>query len=103
MEWITECEEAFEQLKGYLARAPLLLTPREGDELYMYLAITKWATNLVMVREYEGKQHPVYYTSKALVDAETKYPMMEKWALALVTAARKLRPYFQAHPNSYDD
>ena len=23
---------------------------------------------------------------------------MEKWALALVTAARKLRPYFQAHP-----
>ena len=22
---------------------------------------------------------------------------MEKWALALITAARKLRPYFQAH------
>ena len=23
---------------------------------------------------------------------------MEKWALALITAARKVRPYFQAHP-----
>lgn len=33
-----------------------------------------------------------------MVDAETKYPVMEKWALALVTAPRKLKPYFQAHP-----
>ena len=39
-----------------------------------------------------------YTTSKALVDAETRYPLMEKWALTLITAARKLRPYFQAHP-----
>ena len=29
--------------------------------------------------------------------AEERYPRMEKLILALVTAARKLRPYFQAH------
>ena len=40
----------------------------------------------------------MYYTSKALVDEEIRYPVLEKWALALVTTARKLRPYFQAHP-----
>ena len=39
----------------------------------------------------------MYYTSKALVEAETRYPLVEKWALALIPAARKLRPYFQAH------
>lgn len=66
--------------------------------LYLCLVVFKWATNLVFVREDKGKQHPVYYTSKALVDAETRYPMMEKLVLALVTAARKLRPYFQANP-----
>ncbi|KAH9768928.1 Ribonuclease H [Citrus sinensis] len=97
MEWTPECEGAFGQLKEYLARAPLLSTPREGDQLLLYLAISKQATSSVLVREEEGKQHPVYYTSKALVDAETRYPLMEKWALALITAARKLRPYFQAH------
>ncbi|KAH9802826.1 Ribonuclease H [Citrus sinensis] len=97
MEWTPECEEAFGQLKEYLALAPLLSTPREGDQLLLYLAISKRATSSVLVREEEGKQHPVYYTSKALVDAETRYPLMEKWALALITAARKLRPYFQAH------
>lgn len=50
------------------------------------------------MREEAGIQHSVYYTSKALLDAETRYPKMEKWALALVVAARKLRPYFPAYP-----
>jgi len=98
MEWASECEEAFGQLKEYLTRALLLSTPREGDQLFLYLVISKRATSSVLVREEEGKQHPVYYTSKVLVDAETRYPLMEKWALTLITAARKLRPYFQAHP-----
>ncbi|KAK0573789.1 hypothetical protein LWI29_013579 [Acer saccharum] len=44
----------------------------------------------------EGIQKPVYYTSKALLPAETKYSPAEKIALALITSARKLRPYFQA-------
>ena len=36
--------------------------------------------------------------SKALLDAETRYTEIEKLSLALVIAAKKLRPYFQAHP-----
>ncbi|XP_022155870.1 uncharacterized protein LOC111022883 [Momordica charantia] len=32
-----------------------------------------------------------------MTEAETRYPQMEKLALALVTSARRLRPYFQAH------
>ena len=35
--------------------------------------------------------------SKRLLDAETKYPELEKLALALVVISRKLRPYFHAH------
>ncbi|KAL5580705.1 hypothetical protein UlMin_013147 [Ulmus minor] len=52
----------------------------------------------VLIREEEGKQSPVYYVSKALLDAETQYSQLEKLALALIIAARKLRPYFQCHP-----
>ncbi|KAF8109359.1 hypothetical protein N665_0097s0014 [Sinapis alba] len=44
-----------------------------------------------------GEQHPVFYTSKRLTDAETRYPTLERIALAIVTSARKLRPYFQSH------
>ncbi|XP_022152233.1 uncharacterized protein LOC111020002 [Momordica charantia] len=32
-----------------------------------------------------------------MTEAETRYPQMEKLALALVTSARRLRPYFQVH------
>ena len=39
----------------------------------------------------------MYYASQALRDAKERYPPMEKLAFALVTAARKLKPYFQAH------
>ena len=35
--------------------------------------------------------------SKRLLDAETRYLELEKLALALMVASRKLRPYFHAH------
>ncbi|KAK1562785.1 hypothetical protein Q3G72_017018 [Acer saccharum] len=63
----------------------------------MYLSVTEAATSSVLVRQEEGTQKPVYYTSKALLPAETRYSLAEKMALALITAVRKLRPYFQAH------
>ncbi|GLT55177.1 hypothetical protein SLA2020_283210 [Shorea laevis] len=34
---------------------------------------------------------------QALRGAEARYPQIEKLAFVLVTSARKLRPYFQAH------
>ena len=39
----------------------------------------------------------MYYISKTLVDAETRYLPLEKLVLALVHATRKLPQYFQAH------
>ena len=50
------------------------------------------------MREEGSKKLPIYYVSKAQLDAETRYSHLEKLALALIVAARKLRPYFQAHP-----
>ena len=52
----------------------------------------------VLVREEGNKQLPIYYVRKALRDMETRYSHLEKMALTLIVAARKLRPYFQAHP-----
>lgn len=42
-------------------------------------------------------QRPIYYISKMLVNAKTRYLPLEKLALALVHATRKLPLYFQAH------
>lgn len=97
-EWTNECEEALSQLKQYLTSPPLLSKPKDNETLFIYLAVSETAVSAVLVREDEGKQSPVYYVSKSLLDAETRYNQLEKLALALVHAARKLRPYFQCHP-----
>ncbi|KAL5581545.1 hypothetical protein UlMin_013987 [Ulmus minor] len=95
--------QALQDLKRYLTSPPLLSKPKDGEQLYIYLAVSEGAVSAVLVREEEGKQFPVYYVSKSLLDAETRYTQLEKLALALVMAARKLRPYFQCHPITLSD
>ena len=69
----------------------------QGEELYLYLAVTSHAVSSALIRE-EGKvQKPVYYISRALKEVEERYPLIEKFAFALITASRKLRHYFQVH------
>ena len=96
-EWTNKCQQVFEELKAYLS-APLLLSPSQpGEELFLYLAISPAAISAALIREEEKVQKPVYYASRALRGVEERYPAMEKLAFALVTAARKLKPYFQAN------
>ena len=84
-------------MKKYLSPPPLLSPSRPGEELYLYIAVSQATVNAVLVREEEESQRPVYFISRAFRGAEERYPRMEKLAFALVTAARKLKPYFQAH------
>ena len=95
-EWTDECEKAFEELKKYLSSPPLLSPSMPGEELYLYIAVSQAAVSAALVREEGGSQRPVYFISRAFRGVEERYPQMEKLAFALITAARKLKP-FQAH------
>ncbi|KAL0428065.1 UNVERIFIED_CONTAM: hypothetical protein Slati_2981300 [Sesamum latifolium] len=97
-EWGTPCQLAFEELKAYLARLPLLVKPSPGEALYLHLSAAPQAVSSVLIREEDGKQLPIYYVSKVLNGAEGRYTPIEKMALALVVTARRLRPYFLSHP-----
>ena len=97
-QWDARCEEVFAALKTYLSSPPpILVSPSEGELLTLYLAVSDFLTRAVLIRDKDQVQHPIYYCSRALRGAEERYPRMEKLILALVTTARKLRPYFQAH------
>ena len=65
--------------------------------LCAYLAIIDYAVSLILVRNEDGIQRPVYYVSKSLQEAETCYLPLEKAVLAIVHATKKLPHYFQAH------
>ena len=96
-DWDKKCEEAFNQLKHYLTTPPVLSKPEVGDTLSLYIAVTSSAVSSVLIREDRGKQKPIFYISKRITEPETRYPTLEKMALAVVTSARKLGPYFQSH------
>lgn len=96
-EWTLECEQALDQLKEMLTKPPILTRPVEGETLYLYLVVSDETVCVVLVRETNLRQCPVYFVSKVLQGAWIRYQKIEKGALALVVAARRMRPYSVAH------
>jgi hypothetical protein len=84
--WNPECEKAFQELKAYLVCPLLLSQPVEGEPLYLYLVASPTAVSSALIQEEQGVQKPVYFTSKALHEAEECYPRIEKLAFVLVTS-----------------
>ncbi|CAJ2663183.1 unnamed protein product [Trifolium pratense] len=96
-EWTDECEQALQHLKKALSEPPVLSRPDVEEVLYIYLSVASEAVSAALVRETTEGQKPVYFTSKALQGPELRYTQIEKVALALINAARRLRHYFLAH------
>ena len=88
---------AFQQLKEYLSRPPIMSRPEMDEVLFAYNVVAFHAVSLVLVRVDSGIQRPVYYVSKSLHEAEVHYLPLEKAILAVVHATHKLPHYFQSH------
>ena len=96
-EWTKECALAFQHLKEYLSRPPIVSSPEVDEVLFAYIAMAPYAVSLVLIRVDSGIQRPIYYVSKSLHGAEVRYLSLEKLILAVVHATQKLPHYFQAH------
>ena len=88
---------AFQQLKEYLSRPPIMSSPEVDEVLFAYIVVAPHAVSLVFVRVDSGIQRPVYYVSKSLHEAEVCYLPLEKVILAVVHATCKLPHYFESH------
>ncbi|GJR55836.1 reverse transcriptase domain-containing protein [Tanacetum coccineum] len=96
-QWTQEAEVAFRQMKKIITDLPMLIAPKEMEELIMYLAAANEAISAVLMNEREGKKMTVYFVSRALRGPEINYTPMEKLVLALLSASRRLKRYLQAH------
>ena len=73
-EWDAECDKAFQDIKEYLASPLVLSQPLEGEELYLYLTTSVVIVSVSMVKiDNEGRQRPMYFVSKMLIDVEFCY------------------------------
>ncbi|XP_042426235.1 uncharacterized protein LOC122014118 [Zingiber officinale] len=98
MQKLVECTQAIEELKKYLETLPSLFKPITGEPLWVYLSATPKAMGVVLVKEQDNVQRPVYFFIHLLKGAESRYTTLEKLVYRLVLMARRLRPYFLAHP-----
>lgn len=85
-EWSEDYIVAFQQLKQYLSRPPIMSSPEADEVLYTYIAVAPHAVSLVLIRDDNGFQKPVYYMSKSLHEAEVRYLPLEKAILVVVHA-----------------
>ena len=77
---------------------PTVQAPIHKKPLLLYLVTNSYAIGALIAQEDGGGvEQPVYYISRALKDAETRYPRAERACLAIVFALRRLRHYFLAY------
>ncbi|KAD6454234.1 hypothetical protein E3N88_08940 [Mikania micrantha] len=96
--WTDEAEASFLAVKEHLSSLPALATPFPAETLTVYLSASEKAISAVLLVERKGSEIPIYFVSRTLKGGEEMYSIIEKAALALVHASRRLRRYFQAHP-----
>jgi hypothetical protein len=69
--WGTEQRQAFEKIKEYLVSPPVSRAPKIGNPFKMYFAAQERVIGAVLLQEEDGKEFPVAYVSRCLLDAET--------------------------------
>ncbi|XP_070013300.1 uncharacterized protein [Nicotiana sylvestris] len=72
--WIEDCQKAFDKIKEYLSRPPVLVPPEPGLPLLLYLSVLDGAFGCVLGQHDEtgGKEQAIYYLSKKFTPYEAR-------------------------------
>uniref|UniRef100_A0A2N9GRL6 Integrase catalytic domain-containing protein n=1 Tax=Fagus sylvatica TaxID=28930 RepID=A0A2N9GRL6_FAGSY len=90
--WSAACQRAFEKIQQIMTKLPTVCAPVPGRPLRLYLASNSEAIGgLVAQEDEEGTERPIYYVSRALKDAETRYSGAERACLALIYASQPIK------------
>jgi hypothetical protein len=88
--WGAEQQQAFEDIKEYLCKPHVLVPPQQGKPFYVYLLVGATSIASVIVEVQDGKERVIFYLSRRMLDAKTRYPEIEKLCLCLFFTCTKL-------------
>ena len=89
--WGAEQQRAFDDIKEYLTKPPVLVPPQQDRPFYIYLSVADTSIASVVVQVYDSQEKVAFYLSRRMLDAETRYPEIEKLCLCLYFTCSKLR------------
>jgi hypothetical protein len=88
--WGAEQQQAFEKIKEYLSKPPVLIPPQQDKPFYVYLSVGDTSIASVIIQVHDNKERVVFYLSRKMLDEETRYPDIEKLCLCLFFTCTKL-------------
>jgi hypothetical protein len=79
VQWTAESRDSFNQIKKTLTEAPMLINPNYSkDFLFFSFASFDTVAVVLLQKNVEGLEQPIFFFSRALRDAKIKYDIMEK-------------------------
>ncbi|XP_028193320.1 uncharacterized protein LOC114378935 [Glycine soja] len=95
-EWNEEHQKAFDEIKEYLIKPPVLMPPSRNKTMKLYIAASdKTIGSMLAQEDDDGIEHAIYYLSRVLNNAETRYTAIEKLCLCLYFSCAKLKQYIK--------
>jgi hypothetical protein len=91
--WEVDQQRAFDDMKKYLSSPPVRKAPMARIPFRLYIAAKEAITRVVLTQVTYRKEHIITYLSQCLIDAKTRYSLIEKLCLSLFYASSKLRHY----------
>ena len=82
--WGKEQQEAFEEIKRRLLKAPVLHMPNHEGKFHLYSDTSKFAAGSALYQIQNGKPRLIAYTSKRLLEAVRSYSLTELELCGLV-------------------
>ncbi|XP_070668767.1 uncharacterized protein [Malus domestica] len=92
--WTDEHQAAFTQIKVSLTTPPVLVPPRRGKPLKLYISAAEGSIGYLLAQDNDaGREQAIFYLSRNLNQPETNYSAVEKLYLAVFFTAFKLWHY----------
>ena len=96
VKWNEKCDKAFIELKEILTRAPILVMPDWSKPFILQTDALAFGLGYVLSQiDGIGKEHPIAFASKKLLQSERNYSAIERDALAIVQGVKHFRTYLQ--------
>ena len=73
-----------------MSKPPILVPPQQDRPFYVYIFVGDTSIASVLVQKHDDQERVVFYLSRRMLDAETRYPEIEKLCLCLFFTCTKL-------------
>ena len=81
-------------MKRYLTKPPVLVAPTSGKPFLLYVKAMDHSLGVLLAQKDDnGHEQAIYYSSRTLIGAESRYNPIEMECLALIFAIQKTRHY----------